>query len=130
MAIRTQRRPEPAPAKREDGLLLGILIAALLIAFAGRAFSGALTPATLTVAPIKTELSGQIVIEGETVRININTADAELLESLPGIGPALSLHIAEYREANGPFQSVDDLIQVKGIGEAVLEKLRGRACVE
>lgn len=57
-------------------------------------------------------------------QININTADAAQLEALPGIGPALAQRIIEYRQEHGPFATVEDLIQVPGIGPAKLEQLR------
>lgn len=60
-------------------------------------------------------------------RININTADRAELERLPGIGPALAERIIQYREQNGPFVSVDDLMNVSGIGEKRLEGLRDMA---
>lgn len=56
--------------------------------------------------------------------VDVNTASAEALEQVNGIGPALAGRIIEYREANGPFTSVDDLINVSGIGEATLENMR------
>lgn len=62
-------------------------------------------------------------------KININRADARTLEELPGIGPALARRIVEYRAANGTFSSVDELINVPGIGEKKLAQLRDRACV-
>jgi competence protein ComEA len=62
--------------------------------------------------------------------ININTADARALESLPGIGPALAQRIVEHRAANGPFTSPDDLINVPGIGEKKLDQLRDYICVQ
>jgi len=55
-------------------------------------------------------------------RINVNTAGAALLETLPGIGPSLAQRIVEHREANGPFQSVQDLVAVPGIGPATLAR--------
>lgn len=61
--------------------------------------------------------------------VNINTASAEELETLPGIGPALAERIIAYRETYGLFESVDDLINVKGIGESVLSELRDLASV-
>jgi len=62
-------------------------------------------------------------------KININRADARALEELPGIGPALARRIIEYRAANGAFSSVDELINVAGIGEKKLAQLRDHACV-
>jgi len=57
--------------------------------------------------------------------VNINTADAaELAASLKGVGTTKAQAIVEYREANGPFTSVDELANVKGIGPRSLEKLR------
>ena len=56
--------------------------------------------------------------------VNINTAGSETLQTLPGIGPALAGRIIDYRDAHGPFVAVEDLLNVKGIGEVTLEKLR------
>ncbi len=61
---------------------------------------------------------------GDPPIININTADAAALQSLSGIGPSLAAAIVEHRERNGPFASVDDLVNVAGIGPAKLEQLR------
>jgi competence protein ComEA len=56
--------------------------------------------------------------------VNINTASASELDLLPGIGPSLAQKIIEHRETYGPFTSIDDLINVSGIGPAKLEDLR------
>lgn len=56
--------------------------------------------------------------------VNLNTADAEQLQLLPRIGPALAERIIDYREANGDFRSPDELVAVKGIGATSLETLR------
>jgi competence ComEA-like helix-hairpin-helix protein len=55
--------------------------------------------------------------------VNINTASAEELQLLPRVGPALAGRIIEFREANGPFRTVDEILAVKGIGESSFEKL-------
>ena len=55
--------------------------------------------------------------------VNINTAETEQLQLLPRVGPALAGRIIEFREAHGPFGSVDELVAVKGIGETSLAKL-------
>ncbi|MEE9324063.1 MAG: ComEA family DNA-binding protein, partial [Dehalococcoidia bacterium] len=53
--------------------------------------------------------------------ININTASAELLDTLPGIGPVMAKAIIDYREENGPFQRTLDIMKVSGIGEKTIE---------
>jgi competence protein ComEA len=61
--------------------------------------------------------------------IDLNTADSAALEGLPGVGPAIAQRIVEHREKNGPFTSVDALLEVSGIGPATLEKIREKATV-
>lgn len=63
-------------------------------------------------------------------RINLNTADAALLQTLPGIGPALAQRILEYRERWGPFTHPRQLLEVSGIGEKRLEQLLPWVTVE
>jgi competence protein ComEA len=60
--------------------------------------------------------------------VNINLAAAAELETLPGIGPVIAQRIVEYREQHGPFHSLDELAQVKGIGPKKLEKLQDLVC--
>ena len=56
--------------------------------------------------------------------VNINTATATELEMLPGIGPKTAEAIVEYREANGPFETIEDIMGVSGIGEGIFEKIK------
>jgi competence protein ComEA len=57
--------------------------------------------------------------------VNVNSADAATLaDAIDGIGPVKAAAIVAYRETHGPFKTVDDLLLVKGIGEATLEKNR------
>ncbi len=62
-------------------------------------------------------------------RVNLNTADAAALETLPGVGPAIAARIIAWRDENGPFRSVDELTAVSGIGEKTLAGLRDQATV-
>jgi len=63
-------------------------------------------------------------------RVNINTASAELLVTLPGIGPVLAERIIAYREEHGHFTALEDLLQVSGIGEKKLAALEDFIRVE
>ncbi|WP_017430005.1 ComEA family DNA-binding protein [Vreelandella jeotgali] len=56
--------------------------------------------------------------------INVNTADAELLAELPGIGPSRAEALIEEREANGTFEDADELTRISGIGEVTVGKIR------
>lgn len=67
------------------------------------------------------------VVDG---KVNINTADALVLEQLDGIGASTAERIIKYREENGKFETVDDLVKVSGIGEKKLEELRDSICVQ
>ena len=57
-------------------------------------------------------------------RVNLNTADAAALDTLPRVGPAIAERIIQWREDNGPFTSVDDLLSVPGIGDKMLASVR------
>jgi competence protein ComEA len=56
--------------------------------------------------------------------VDLNRATLEQLEELPGIGPSIGQAIIDHRDSNGPFRSVDDLLDVRGVGPARLEQLR------
>jgi competence protein ComEA len=61
--------------------------------------------------------------------VNLNTASAADLEHLPGIGARMAERILEYRQKNGPFKKIEDLMNVKGIGEKNFLKLKARLTV-
>ena len=62
--------------------------------------------------------------------IHLNQATAEELQALPGVGPALSERIVLYRTEHGPFKSVDQLTEVKGVGQVKLAKFRTQLTVD
>ncbi len=74
---------------------------------------------------------GGVAVEGvaPTGPVDLNSATADQLDSLPGVGPATAAAIVAYRDAHGPFASVDSLADVRGIGPAKLDALRSLVTV-
>ncbi len=107
-------------------------IVADAIHLAGGLRSGALVDLINLASPLRS--GDQVVVpgprsgsgggSGEGDLIVLNRAVADELTALPGVGPVLAERIVAYREANGPFSSVEDLLQVPGIGEAKLASIR------
>ncbi len=100
-------------------LLIGIMIFARLL-------RGDFTKVVYAHAPIQTELEQYVVEKNGRALININRADADMLMMLDGIGEVIAGRIIEYREQNGAFDSLEELLEVKGIGEKTLEKMKTR----
>ena len=95
------------------------------------AFLTTLSVAATAAPSIKPEapapITAQITKAEQSAKVNLNGADAETLRrDLFGIGAAKAKAIVAYRESNGPFTAVDELLEVKGIGKALLEKNRDR----
>lgn len=101
----------------------------LLPLFAGLSFSISAAPATATVPKEPVPLVSQV--QAPSAMVNLNTADALTLQKeLNGIGKAKAEAIVAYREAHGAFASVDELLEIKGIGNALLERNRDKVTVE
>ena len=71
-----------------------------------------------------------IVWAQQEVKININIATLEELIQLEGIGEVYAQRVIEFREKNGPFEKIDDIMKVKGIGEKIFEANKDRIIVE
>jgi len=112
---------------KTEGLLLGLtglfLCGLLMLAAQDRANLAKTGLETAAEAP-------QEAFMPDVSPVNVNTAAAEELETLPGIGAALARRIVEYRETHGPFETEEDLLEVSGIGEAKLAALEGRITVD
>jgi competence protein ComEA len=83
----------------------------------------AMTPQAIAAGPQDTA-----DVKAATV-VNLNTASATQLESLPGIGAKTAQRIVEYRQKNGDFKKVEELMNVKGIGEKTFLKLKPQLTV-
>ena len=101
--------------KKSTALMLGLFLSLGFIL--SLAVSFFLMPSGNTVQPSRAH-------ETSDARIDINLADSEELQHLPGIGPVLGERICVWRKENGPFQSPEDLLQVPGIGESTLDGIR------
>ena len=75
-------------------------------------------------------VSGISVYAGDAAKININTASAEEMTQLQGVGAKYAAKIVEYREQNGPFASAEDIMKISGIGPATFEKNKDLIVVE
>ena len=81
-------------------------------------------PSTSSAPSVSPQPSEELATPSDGGRININTATSQELQTLRGIGPVMAQRIIEYRQTSGEFFTVDDLTNVKGIGEKTLEKIR------
>jgi len=106
---------------RISAVLFALLTGFSVAASAGEAAAPVAAPPAVAQAPAAASL----------VRVNLNSADVPTLaRELHGVGEAKARAIVEYREAHGAFASVDQLLEVKGIGAATLEKNRQRLSVD
>lgn len=88
------------------------------------------TQPSVPISPPATAESGQIAgVSVKSGLININTASLAELDSLPGIGPVYAQRIIDYRNQNGGFKTIDEVKNVKGIGEKTLAKFRDKITV-
>lgn len=98
------------------------LFAALMIAFAA-----ACLVAPAAAGPIQEKPADAKAAPAQVV--NLNTAPADQLERLPGVGPKTAARIIEYRQKNGGFKKVEELMNVRGIGEKAFLKMKGQLTI-
>lgn len=116
-----------SPEKEKDRLnnksvivILSVLCSLLFAFYLGNRIIKTTAPDDMTIETITKDFSSN---EYDTV-ININTADFNLLVSLPEIGEKRAEDILEYRKKHGGFSSVDELTEINGIGEETLKRIR------
>ena len=99
----------------------------LVFALLTSASIAAIAAPTATPEAAKAPLVLDAAAKPQTAKVDLNGADAPTLQrELSGIGEAKAKAIVAYRESNGPFSSVDELLEVKGIGKAILDKNRDK----
>ncbi len=103
-----------------------ILLPALVLAFFATTAAPILSPSAVA-APAA---SASVVHPGLPGRVDLNTADAETLKrELSGVGLTKATAIVKHRQTYGPFDSVEELLEVTGIGEALLDRNRDKLVV-
>ena len=88
-------------------------------------------PEKIVEQPVQNQPNGEIVSEASSGNksdgiVNINTANSAELQTLKGIGPKMAERIIEYRQTKGTFKSIEEIQNVRGIGEKTFEKLKSR----
>lgn len=121
--------------KNQEQVLLSIaLLLCAGIIFYNFFFVPTLSPTTIVYVDKKLnedlESDDDNMETADSDRININTASVdELSDVLPGVGKVTAERIVEYREINGGFDAIDEIMEVKGIGEKSFEKIKDLICV-
>ena len=86
-----------------------------------------ITPAIASLSVHASELA----VASQTRGVNINSADAKTLaQNLDGVGKSRAEEIVRYRETYGPFYSIDDLLEVRGVGKSIIDNNRDRITLE
>lgn len=102
--------------------ITAISIALLLGFWIGRNFYG-----EKTVIHISTEINSSFPAGG---KLDINTATAQELEALPGIGSVLAGRIAEYRNTHGPFTDISQVLNIEGVSQNLFARIKDQICID
>jgi competence ComEA-like helix-hairpin-helix protein len=117
---------------KQERLVLAFLVAALAVGAAAKVIRGRRVPPPPEPATLEYDLTApkapvdaaSLLSLSEPKKINVNAADVAELCELPGVGECYAGRLVAYREEHGPFEEPEDLLAVKGIGPATLEKMR------
>lgn len=122
MSYRAWREKTETRLSPTERVILVLMLLGVLVLLAYRVFDA--VPRAESGVVIEQRAASGAAVPVEDAPVDVNTATRVQLMTLPGIGEAKADAILAYREEHGPFESVDDLLGVKGIGPAVLEQLR------
>jgi len=101
-----------------------LVVVLLILTFTIGVFVGRATAYGNVSVTVEREYAGSTNNEDPAnFKLNINTATADQLQQIPGLGPALAQRIVDYRDEYGPFASTDDLLNISGIGNAKLSTI-------
>lgn len=115
---------------KDSGILLITATLMVSLMLAGQFLRGDFVKITDAYTAVNTETQIAAVEQDGRALIDVNLADAQTLRMVDGLGETLSQRIVDYREEHGFFHSVDELLDVKGVGVATLERISDRlTCV-
>jgi competence protein ComEA len=106
-----------------------MLLSLVAVAFLASTHPHAAAAAQRTASPRAGAKAPLVNVAGVAAVINLNTASVTDLESLPGIGAKTAARIVEYRQKNGPFKKVEELMNIRGVGEKNFLKLKAQITV-
>jgi competence protein ComEA len=99
----------------------------LVFALLSSASIAAIAAPQARIEPVEPTVSAETITKAEIGKVDLNGADVSTLQrELAGVGEAKAKAIVAYRDTDGPFVSVDELLEVKGIGKAILERNRDK----
>ena len=123
-----QTAKNPLSAYEKIVLIIALICVGVLFAF--KAISMQAQPDKVITYTVNNSAVSTVSQESLSEKVNINTADKERLTSLKGIGESKAEAIISYREANGPFGDITDIMKVDGIGQKTFENIKDMICVE
>lgn len=123
-----QTAKKPLSAYERIVLIIALICVGVLFAF--KAISMQAQPDKVITYTVNNSAVSTVSQESLSEKVNINTADKERLTSLKGIGESKAEAIISYREANGPFSDITELMNVDGIGQKTFENIKDMICVE
>ena len=119
---------------QERGLIflvaIGLVITGVVLFFQNTRSPSLASPGPIDISGVRVLVPTFLDADEVDARINLNTASAGALTELPGIGEVLAGRIVAYREEHGPFQTLDEVKEISGIGDGLVERIRDLVTLE